>query len=981
MRISETDKQSFISQNGNLVIVLLLLIVLAVPVLLLRSKLDSMAQKEVGWQQIEAVMALHEELKSFKEDLKADLHLKRILQDIANQADLNRVFTDLNASTDTAQIDAGLNGIKDSLLAKLTSLGYPQPLFLVVAGRDVQSVKYAFSPENISARKSPEAAAEFICATVINAKGPALNDSMADTLDKLLKKCAGNGVATASYQDLQKQHFSSYTGYVPATGMVSRIFSDTYNFQSILFFSELYQQNSDIDGMLVIGFLEDSIKLPFLLKTALTSPRNLLSKRLIITPDKYYESLNIPGKRLTARVPLASFARRDKPAMPDGRDELYIGAELLRPRSSRTEAYSDLIRFASGLLTLFGLAALVNVGLLRRKLPFSLRQKIILILALALFVPGILVAIVVYGIAGHVDDSRADLAQSQLTASLDQIEMYYQETSSRQMLGNLRFKLAMTELLQRLSPDKVDTGIFSGYLTRHFTRSSIYDLDGQFLSISFGERVYQIDRLLQTNLVRFLNNTAGLRSNPLTRKHVDELAFTDGFVNNLTQADFFLNHISNESENIPSMVNVNPFSRDHYYLFPDLSSPELKPKAVGFFRINPDEEFEKYVANLPGYPHQFFLRNGDGYQTSLALARSSAEHVTGEFLLDLSSRKPRSLQALMHRAKLSGSSGNALGEDAGTITAWRFSDTRPLIFVGSVELQSDTFAAFYLQTFPYAMLVFTLLVLLVFSEVLSRFFLSPLETVLQGMHAIADEGELKFRVEINNNDEFDKVGEAFNAMVAGLLQKRHIARFVSSSLLKNVDNKGISYNSGSSFMSILASDLREFTSLSEQHPPEEIVTLLNDYFTAMEAEIQSEGGIIYRFIGDAIIAVFSGPDEAETALRACRTAIKMRFKLIEFNQAQKALGKLCVDNGIGVASGQVESSGIGQDGSRRDFIFFGAPVDLAEQLEGASKAGIYTKIVIDTVTARLVNKAFLLHPMPVAASGEAFEIAAEKEIT
>ena len=982
MHRTGTDKPGFLDQHGNLAIVLLLLLVLAVPVLLLSSKLDAMAQKDAGGQQIDSVMALHEELKHFKEDLDVDQHLKRVLQDITNAENLRQAFVDLNATEESGQIDSGLKNISDRLAARLTGLGYPQPLFIVLANRELRHISHDFSQQFISAKDSPQAAAEFICIAMLHSKADSLSEVMEMREKELLKKNSGGTLASDSYDSylaLQKRIISSYDGSLPTPGMVSRFFSDIYNFQSVLLYSDLYQQSSEINGLLAIGYLEDSIKMKFLLKRALVTPRNAGIRRFVARQEEVSENQTPTNQRLFASVPWSD-SEQQKTQNNAGRShELHIGVEWHYSDQSKVTSYQKLIAFTSGMLILFGFATLVNVGLMRRKLPISLRQKIILILALALFIPGILVAILVYGIAGHVSASRADLAQSQLTTSLDQLEMYYHETVNRQMLGNLRFKLAMTKFLQESNPKQISMNDFSGYFSKNFSRGTIYDLDGLHFSFLFDKQSDQLDRLLLANIVRLLNSSVGLHANPLTKKHIDELAYTDGFVDSLMQEAFFRNEISNESENISSIQNVNPFSRDHYYFFPNLSTPELKPKAIGFFRISPDEKFEHYVQSRKDFPHRFFSRSGDGYQTDLAIARTNPEYVVKEFLLDLSSRKPESLQPLMHRAKQAGSSGNAGSKEADTLTAWRFNDSWPLIFVGSVKLQAGTFAAFYLQTFPYVLLVFTLLVLLIFSEVLSRFFLSPLDAVMKGMHAIAQEGELKFRVEINNNDEFDKVGDAFNDMVAGLLQKRHISRFVSSSLIKSSDHNTQSQNEGAGFMTILASDIRGFTSLSEMHPPEEIVSLLNDYFTTMEAEIQSEGGIIYRFIGDAIIAVFSGTGSAETSMRACMAAVKVRMRLAEFNLKQKSLGKLCVENGIGVSSGQVESADIGQRGSRRDFMFFGEPIDLAEKLEAASKAGMHTRIVIDKVTAGLVEQAFLLRAMNAAETGECFEIVAEKK--
>lgn len=978
MHKTGSNKSGFQKQHTNSVIVVLMLIVIAVPVLLLRSKLDEIASKEASWQPAESAMALQEELKYFKEDLDADIHLKQVIQEIIGNENLTQVLEELIPENDSELVRSRLKKISERLIGRLTGLGYPRPLFLVLASNDLRQINYSFSQQYLGARESPEAAAEFICAYLLQAKFGVKNEARKDKINELLEKISGEKVNDKTYNLLEKKYLTSYDGGVFKFGMVARFFSDIYNFQSILLYSDVYQNRSEIYGLVAVGYLEEHIQMKLMLKKALAGSRNAGIRRFVAKPGELSDNLPADETKLFASVAWSDSGRQKMQSGSGISDELTIGVEwLARPRT-RIAAYQERLKFASGILVLFGFAMLANVGLRRQTLPFSLRRKIIMILALALFIPGFLVAILVYGIAGHISDSRYDLAQNQLTASLDQLELYYHEMLNRQTLADLHFKLAMTELLQELNPEQLSLNACSGYLSRYLDRGTIYDLDGRYLSYLQGKKIDKPERILFSNLARFLNNTAGLRSNPVTRKHLDELAYTDGFVDNLMQQDFFRNEASCESEDVSSIENINPLSRDHFFLFPDLSLPELKPKAIGFFRLDTDERFKEFVSSRKDYPHRFFSRPGNGYQTDLAIARTRPEGIVKEFVFDLSSRQPLHLQPLMHRAKQSGSSGNAISEEADTLTAWRFHQNRPLIFVGSVKLHPDSFAALYLSIFPYAILVFILLVLLAFSEVLSSFFLSPLDAVMQGMQAIAREGELQFRVEIKNNDEFDKVGDAFNDMVAGLLQKRHISRFVSSSLIKNIDHTGQSLNEETRFMTILASDLRGFTSLSEKHLPEDVVELLNDYFTAMEAEIQSEGGIIYRFIGDAIVAVFSEKGTSNTALRACRAAGKMRAKLAEFNVNQQSLGRPCVENGVGVASGLIESAEIGQESSRRDFMFFGEPVYLAEKLEAASKAGLHTMIILDKTTAGLVEHEYLLRTMHSDEAGECYEITAEK---
>jgi class 3 adenylate cyclase len=117
---------------------------------------------------------------------------------------------------------------------------------------------------------------------------------------------------------------------------------------------------------------------------------------------------------------------------------------------------------------------------------------------------------------------------------------------------------------------------------------------------------------------------------------------------------------------------------------------------------------------------------------------------------------------------------------------------------------------------------------------------------------------------------------------------------------------------------ILFSDLRGFTSFSEGRSPEEIVASLNAYFEHMVPAIEREGGIVDKFIGDAIMVVFGGvfthPDPAGAAVRAARG---MRNALAELNREREASGAQRLENGIGIHLGPVVHQCRGGSGANR----------------------------------------------------------------
>ncbi|WP_187358798.1 GAF domain-containing protein [Pseudoduganella aquatica] len=136
---------------------------------------------------------------------------------------------------------------------------------------------------------------------------------------------------------------------------------------------------------------------------------------------------------------------------------------------------------------------------------------------------------------------------------------------------------------------------------------------------------------------------------------------------------------------------------------------------------------------------------------------------------------------------------------------------------------------------------------------------------------------------------------------------------------------------------VLFSDVRSFTTITEQLGAQGTVALLNEYFTMMVDCIQREEGMLDKFIGDAIMAAFGIPVAHEDDPdRAVRTAIAMMRELRAWNQLRVRDGKLAVDIGIGLNTDQVVSGNIGSK-KRMDYTIIGDGVNLAARLESACK--------------------------------------------
>jgi len=168
--------------------------------------------------------------------------------------------------------------------------------------------------------------------------------------------------------------------------------------------------------------------------------------------------------------------------------------------------------------------------------------------------------------------------------------------------------------------------------------------------------------------------------------------------------------------------------------------------------------------------------------------------------------------------------------------------------------------------------------------------------------------------------------------------KATMARYMDPTLADQLLASGAEVLGGQSIeATVLFSDVRSFTTLSEELGPQGIISLLNEYFTLMVDCITDQGGMLDKFIGDAIMAVFGTAKRHEDDEdRAVKTAIAMMKQLHGFNRRRIADGKRPIDIGIGLNTDTVVSGNIGSP-KRQDYTVIGDGVNLAARLEGACK--------------------------------------------
>jgi len=150
-------------------------------------------------------------------------------------------------------------------------------------------------------------------------------------------------------------------------------------------------------------------------------------------------------------------------------------------------------------------------------------------------------------------------------------------------------------------------------------------------------------------------------------------------------------------------------------------------------------------------------------------------------------------------------------------------------------------------------------------------------------------------------------------------------------------------------LTVLFSDIRGFTTLSERMTPEQLVSFINQYLTPMTDVVFANGGTLDKYIGDAIMAFWGAPvDQPDHAVRACAAALGFLEKLTALRARWRAVGLPEVDIGVGISSGLMNVGHMGTE-NRFNYTVMGDAVNLASRLEGLNKA-YDTRILISAAT-------------------------------
>jgi adenylate cyclase len=251
------------------------------------------------------------------------------------------------------------------------------------------------------------------------------------------------------------------------------------------------------------------------------------------------------------------------------------------------------------------------------------------------------------------------------------------------------------------------------------------------------------------------------------------------------------------------------------------------------------------------------------------------------------------------------------------------------------------------------------------AAVVTRGLVAPVRRLMSGVQAVRA-GDLAFDVAVQSRDEIGQLALGFKEMVAGLRAKKQITETFGTYIdprvvARLIEDPELAKPVGDRrTMTVFFSDIAGFTKISTELTAPALVRLLNRYFTMMTAPIRARGGVIDKYIGDAIMAYWGPPfvEAGTQATDACEAALGQLSQLAAFQrEVPEILGLRAhapeINLRVGLATGPLVVGTVGSDVSR-NYTVIGEPVNLAARLESVGKL-YQVSLVVDEATRAAAN--------------------------
>lgn len=256
-----------------------------------------------------------------------------------------------------------------------------------------------------------------------------------------------------------------------------------------------------------------------------------------------------------------------------------------------------------------------------------------------------------------------------------------------------------------------------------------------------------------------------------------------------------------------------------------------------------------------------------------------------------------------------------------------------------------------LQTIMFVLFGLGLLFAVISATAIARSLSRPLEDLTQTVQSI-DSGDYRQTTTLKRKDELGILSSAVNHMSQGLQERDQVrdllGKVVSPEIATELLRKEIELGGEERDATILFSDIRGFTDFCEHHNPKDVLQLLNRYLSSMSHVIETHQGVIDKYIGDAIMALFGVPIDIENSpQQAVKAALSMKVSLDILNNELVKENLSPINIGIGINTGAVVAGNMGSS-HRLNYTVIGDCVNLAARLEGLTKYFGVTVIVSES---------------------------------
>jgi class 3 adenylate cyclase len=957
--------------------VLLLAVLLLVPLVWLSHLLEELRGKDEIYLDMQARERLLNEMASFQERLKAERYIEAALEDMRDKFAINidndnRRNLSFSYATDPMLIQSDFPASASTFLKQNYHI---TPLLAFAVDCDMQNF-YAHYSRNLFAddkvRQSFERAAAFWMVfsqhNVVN-ELPTTPDLK--TIGDSYKNADPSGYENTQrkFNDIFQEHISPFGTPPIANGICRPFFSNRFGSQrSFQLIHQIVRPRGlsvSMLGCYYFIFNSSDISPAKLLKTALNSTDPALGRfvvnKAIERPQFIYEADHLlyysafPSNFSTLIEDFAISNPRTRNQLRDfiSRHGLCVRIERKQLVSGYKMATEICGALARALLLLF-LAVLVRSYMQDIEHGLRLARKLRIAVAIIVMLPVIGVFLLNRQYEASTEKMNMIKCQTKIRRQIDFLGKLIGDTDARILLMQQETKKYLAYRYYQLSDTNLSTIINEG----HFRKLTTGVLEGSLTrdgkAIMPSNRRGSEGTSIRTGLYKILLDlgkvdTQAAEIEKIHRQYMVLIGLAGALTNLFSEPEA----LAREGLLNRHILSASALLRSVHHFIAHPKRPGVID-AIALIMVDDINIIKNLYAQLSQGSLHLFSEYDENSQIDYALAMRSPTSLRAYQAPNFSapSNQMTKLAAAAMNSKTSGSITRRSGDQI-LIDSWAISDLNPVIILARATLSRNLLLSPTSAILAWALLIYSILAVTLISDILADIFLAPVKAMLAFVSRLR-QNDLQVKVVISSGGEFEELGNSFNQMSEGLRQREKMRRFVSDKLVTSLESHGESQKPVRATLSVLSSDIRGFTALSEQYPPEEIVSLLNDYFSCMEEALQLHGGSIEKIVGDAITAAFYDDAGQEChAARACRAAKEMKTRLQSFNHQREESNRFTIRTGIGIASGEAVLGFAAGGSGRREFVLIGEVTHRAEALEAQTRWSSNSGIFIDRATADL----------------------------